>query len=210
VPPPANLIPLTAILCAAAYLIGSIPFGLLLARAAKGVDLRKIGSGNIGATNAARAAGRTMGVVVLLLDALKGAVPTWLGLEFLGIGSAVAAAAAAFLGHLFSIYLGFRGGKGVATALGIFLVLSPWAAIAALVVYALVLARTHVSALGSLAASTTTMILVMVLSSTPPVRVLCGAMTAVIFLRHGSNLAQLIPGLRPPSAPGGGSAPPAA
>jgi len=207
---PSKLIVLTAILCVAAYLVGSIPFGLLLTRATKGVDLRQIGSGNIGATNAARAGGRSMGVVVLLLDALKGAVPTLIGLKVLGIGPAVAAAAAAFLGHLFPIYLGFRGGKGVATALGIFLVLSPWSALAALLVYGLVLARTHVSALGSLAATSTTLVLVLVLAAPAPVIGLCGAMTAVIFLRHGSNLAQLRPGLRPPSDPRGGSGPPAA
>jgi glycerol-3-phosphate acyltransferase PlsY len=200
----------TVCLCAAAYLAGSVPFGLLLTRATKGVDLRKIGSGNIGATNAARAGGRGMGVVVLLLDALKGALPTLVGLKLFGMGPAVAAAAAAFLGHLFPLYLGLRGGKGVATAFGIFLVLSPAAAIAALVVYGLVLARTHVSALGSLAATSTTLLLVLVLAAPPPVIGLCGAMTAVIFLRHGSNLAQLRPGFRPPSTPGDGSAPPAA
>jgi acyl phosphate:glycerol-3-phosphate acyltransferase len=207
---PSNPSVLTAMLCVAAYLVGSIPFGLLLTRATKGVDLREIGSGNIGATNAARVGGRSMGVVVLLLDALKGAVPTWIGLEVLGIGPAVAAAAAAFLGHLFPIYLGFRGGKGVATALGIFVVLSPWSALAALVVYGTVLARTHVSALGSLAATFTTLVLVLVLRASPPILVLCAAMTAVIFLRHGSNLAQFLPWLRPPSGPAGGSAPPAA
>jgi len=192
---------LTALLCLAAYLIGSIPFGLLLTRATKGVDLRQIGSGNIGATNAARAGGRSMGIVVLALDALKGAVPTFIGLKLLGVGPAVAAAGAAFLGHLFPIYLGFRGGKGVATALGIFLVLSPWSALAALVVYGLVLAKTHVSALGSLAATSTTLVLVMVQAEAPPVIGLCGAMTAIIFMRHGKNLAQLRPGVRPPSGP---------
>jgi glycerol-3-phosphate acyltransferase PlsY len=196
---------LTALLCFAAYLVGSIPFGLVLTRATKGVDLREIGSGNIGATNAARAGGRSMGVVVLLLDAMKGAVPTLIGLHLLGIGPAVAAAAAAFLGHLFPIYLGFRGGKGVATAFGIFLVLS---ALVALVIYALVLARTHVSALGSLAATTTTLILVIALQAGPPVIVLCAVMTAIIFVRHWKNLAQLWPGLRPPSGPGVGSTPP--
>jgi glycerol-3-phosphate acyltransferase PlsY len=195
---------LTLLLCFAAYLVGSIPFGLVLTRATKGVDLREIGSGNIGATNAARAGGRSMGVVVLLLDAMKGAVPTLIGVKVLGIGPAVAAAAAAFLGHLFPVYLGFRGGKGVATAFGIFLVLSPWSALVALVIYALVLARTHVSALGSLAATTTTLILVIALQAGPPVIVLCAVMTAIIFVRHWKNLAQLWPALRPPSDPAGG------
>ena len=114
---------------AAAFLLGSIPFGVLLARR-RGVDLKKVGSGNIGATNAARALGKKAGGVVLLLDTLKAFVPTLLAARWLAPGRPELAAAtgfAAFVGHIYSPWLRFRGGKGVACALGAFLALAPLA-----------------------------------------------------------------------------------
>ena len=111
----------------AAYLLGSIPFGLLLAKLLGGLDVRKAGSGNIGATNVARAAGPLAGILTLLLDAAKGAVAILLA-ERLSGGSAtwmMIAAMASLVGHCYPIWLNFRGGKGVATAAGFFIVLSP-------------------------------------------------------------------------------------
>src|SRR5262245_27706617 len=123
-----------------AYLVGSIPFGVLFARA-RGIDLRKGGSGNSGATNAARALGKRIGIVVFLCDAAKGLVPVLLAARFVGPAEggdwAVAAVgAAAFVGHLAPPWLRFRGGKGVATAFGVFLAISPVAALAAGAVFA--------------------------------------------------------------------------
>jgi glycerol-3-phosphate acyltransferase PlsY len=140
-----------------AYLLGSIPFGVVLARA-RGVDLRTVGSGNIGATNAARALGKKLGAVVLLCDALKGLLPVLLArhltaghphADWLVAGTALAA----FLGHLFPVYQRFRGGKGVATALGVFLAVAPFAALGAVLVYAAAYALWRISAVGSLAAA---------------------------------------------------------
>ncbi|HTT70768.1 MAG TPA: glycerol-3-phosphate acyltransferase, partial [Anaeromyxobacteraceae bacterium] len=111
-----------------AFLLGSVPFGLLLTRLFTGEDVRRVGSGNIGASNVTRAAGRTAGALTLLLDAAKAALPMLLVRALAGAGDqaegwVVATGLAAFLGHLYPPWLRFRGGKGVATALGVFLVL---------------------------------------------------------------------------------------
>lgn len=141
------------------YLCGSIPIGLMIVRAVAGVDLRTVGSGNIGATNVGRAAGKTWAVIVLLLDALKGAGPTlagpWLAPEILPQTVQVVAGSAAILGHMFPIWLGFRGGKGVATALGVIAVLSPPATTAAALAFAITFAATRIVSLGSLLAAVT-------------------------------------------------------
>ncbi len=122
-----------AILILLAYLLGSIPFGLLIGFA-RGVDIRKVGSGNIGATNAGRQLGKVWGRLVLACDILKGLIPTLVAGSFLatdpptaaGLGTWIAVAAAAVVGHIFPIYLGFRGGKGVATTIGVALGIWPY------------------------------------------------------------------------------------
>ncbi len=119
----------TVILAVFGFLSGSIPFGYLIA-SAKGMDIRKMGSGNIGTTNAIRVLGMSWGIVVGLLDAIKGAVPAYLALQFSPLPGIVGAAAV--LGHIFSPWLRFNGGKGVATTLGVFLVLTPFPALTAL------------------------------------------------------------------------------
>ncbi|MHB1845379.1 MAG: glycerol-3-phosphate 1-O-acyltransferase PlsY [Deltaproteobacteria bacterium] len=177
--------------CLAAYLVGAIPFGLLITRAIAGVDVRDVGSGNIGATNAVRAGGKLAGALTLLCDALKGLLPTWLALRELGVGAAALAGACAFLGHLYPLYLRFRGGKGVAIALGIFLALSPWAALGALSTYAAVLGATRVSALGSLAAVAAALGLVIALHAPTATIALCAFLTVLIVWRHRANLAAL-------------------
>ncbi len=138
------------------FAAGAVPFGVILARAIAGVDIQDHGSGNIGATNVARVIGVVPGAIVLVLDAAKGALPTWLAL---GTASdprvALATGAAAILGHCFSPWLGFRGGKGVATAFGVFLVIAPELAAIAIVVFVIVFATTRVAALGSLAGAAT-------------------------------------------------------
>ena len=130
------------------FLAGSIPFGLLVGKRL-GVDIREKGSGNIGATNVTRVLGVGAGIVVAILDIAKGALPVWYARHHGGVPTMVGWAA--ILGHCFSPWLGGRGGKGVATAFGVFLVISPVMAAVAIVVFGAVLAITRVPTLGSLA-----------------------------------------------------------
>ncbi len=148
--------PFTAamVIAVVSYFVGSIPFGLLCTRWIKGVDLRTFGSGNIGATNASRVLGKKWGTIVLLLDVCKGLLPTLLlwrvcGAELGASHARVLAGTCAILGHVFPVWLGFRGGKGVATALGVASVLAPWATLATAVAFALVFATTRIVSLGS-------------------------------------------------------------
>jgi glycerol-3-phosphate acyltransferase PlsY len=148
-----------AAIAVVSYLVGSIPFGLLIARWVAGVDLRTVGSGNIGATNASRIVGNTWGAFVLLLDALKGLLPTLLAAPFSGVPTAeathamVLAGVCAILGHTFPVWLGFRGGKGVATALGVAAVLSPWGTLTAFVSFVVVMLTARIVSLGSIVAA---------------------------------------------------------
>jgi glycerol-3-phosphate acyltransferase PlsY len=125
-----------------AYLLGSIPFGLLLTKLVGGGDVRKAGSGNIGATNVARVAGPLAGIVTLILDAAKGGVAVLLAARFSGESATwmMAAGLAALVGHCFPVWLKFKGGKGVATAAGVFLVLCPLAMLSSLILFILVVA----------------------------------------------------------------------
>ncbi len=134
------------------YLCGSIPFGVIVTSLAVNKDVRAEGSGNIGATNVARVAGKKLGALVLLLDAAKGALPVLIGLQLAPTDTVlhVAIAAAAFLGHVFPVWLKFKGGKGVATALGVLLVLVPISALVGFVAWLIVLALTRISSAGSL------------------------------------------------------------
>lgn len=176
------------------YLAGSIPFGVLLTRWLRGVDVRQQGSGNIGATNVTRVAGKKLGAVVLLLDALKGALPVALALRLLPGQPVlhVLVALAAVLGHVYPVWLKLRGGKGVATALGVLLVLSPLAALAGALAYAAVFAVWRVSSLGSLTAGAT-VVGTSALSDRP--REYAG-LSAVLFglmlWTHRSNIGRLL------------------
>jgi glycerol-3-phosphate acyltransferase PlsY len=183
------------------YLLGSIPFGLVLARVFLGVDVRQVGSGNIGATNAARAGGKKLGVAVLILDAAKAMVPVAVTQQLTaGWGKeapywVMAVAVAAFAGHLFPIWLKFKGGKGVATGVGIFLVLSPWAALAGLGAYALLYAITRISSVGSLAGSAACVIGVFAQQGPEsPLAWAGAAIGAMIWWRHRENIRRLLSG----------------
>jgi glycerol-3-phosphate acyltransferase PlsY len=182
-------------LCLGAYLAGSIPFGVLVARA-KGVDLRTIGSGNIGATNVARALGKGWAVAVLACDAAKGFVPVWLG-RHLGFPAwAIALAGlAAIVGHMFTVFLRGRGGKGVATSLGVALALSPVAALLGFGVYVVLFAATRLSSLGSLL-GVWTFSLFFTFHDAPaaPLVALAIAGAALVTLRHRQNIGRLLRG----------------
>ena len=183
------------ILCAAAYVAGSIPFGMLVARA-RGIDLRQVGSGNIGATNVARAMGKGWAVAVLAADAAKGFVPVWLGRRLDLPATAVAAAGgAAIVGHMFTLFLRGRGGKGVATSLGVALALSPIAALIGFAAYIAVFAVTRLSSLGSLL-GVWTFSLLYVLRESPPWPLIALALggAALVTLRHRENIGRLVRG----------------
>jgi glycerol-3-phosphate acyltransferase PlsY len=134
---------------AIAYLIGSVPFGLILTRLAGAGDVRTIGSGNIGATNVLRTGRRGLAIATLILDLLKGALPVWLAFRYLGPDMAVVAGLGAVLGHCFPAWLKFRGGKGVATAAGVVVALTPTVAAIAIGVFVLVVLATRYVSLGS-------------------------------------------------------------
>ncbi|MDZ4688604.1 MAG: glycerol-3-phosphate 1-O-acyltransferase PlsY [Planctomycetaceae bacterium] len=148
-----------ALIAVGSYFIGSIPFGLLIARWVAGVDLRAVGSGNIGATNASRVVGKTWGIIVLLLDALKGLLPTaFVPLVFAveptqALHASVLAGMCAILGHTFPVWLKFRGGKGVATALGVAVVLSPLGTLTAFGAFVIVMLTARIVSLGSIVAA---------------------------------------------------------
>jgi glycerol-3-phosphate acyltransferase PlsY len=187
---------MTAILlCLGAYLLGSIPFGVVVARL-KGVDLRQVGSGNIGATNVARALGKAWAIVVLAADAAKGFVPVWLGRR-LGLPPSVVALAGfiAIVGHMFTLFLRGRGGKGVATSLGVALALSPLSALIGFGVYVVVFAATRLSSLGSLLGVWTFSTLIVIGQRFPwPYDVLAIGGAALVTLRHHQNIGRLLRG----------------
>ncbi len=133
---------------AIAYLIGSVPFGLILTRLAGAGDVRNIGSGNIGATNVLRTGRKGLAIATLILDVLKGAMPVWLAFRYLGPDMAVVAGLGAVLGHCFPVWLKFRGGKGVATAAGVVVALTPTVAAVAIGVFVLVVLATRYVSLG--------------------------------------------------------------
>jgi glycerol-3-phosphate acyltransferase PlsY len=135
---------------ALAYLIGSVPFGLILTRLGGAGDVRNIGSGNIGATNVLRTGRRGLAVATLILDLLKGALPVWLAFRYFGPDMAVVAGLGAVLGHCFPVWLRFRGGKGVATAAGVVVALTPTVAAVAIGVFVLVVLATRYVSLGSI------------------------------------------------------------
>ena len=181
----------------ASYLIGAIPFGLLVGRLA-GVDVRASGSGNIGATNVARLLGKKLGLVTLVLDCLKGFLPIYLASRLLPDSTAqtvlLLCGILAVVGHMFPVYLGFKGGKGVATGLGVFLFLSPPAiGISCIVFVAAVALSGYVSA-GSLLASGLFPIWLWLLGE-PPGPIVTGlVVAALIWLKHHENIGRLIRG----------------
>lgn len=181
------------------YLSGSIPFGFLLGRVFLGVDIRKVGSGNIGGTNVARV-NKKLGVATVLLDALKAMVPIviarWLLADAPGVDIwTVVVAVAAFVGHLFPVWLRFRGGKGVATAVGIFFVLAPWAALAGLVTWAVAYFATRISSVGSLAGTAVcTLGTFVTYGWTSPYPWAAVVIGLLIVVRHRENIRRILSG----------------
>ena len=176
----------------AAYLIGSVPFALLLARRWGAADLRRVGSGNIGAANVLRASGVTAGVLVAVLDIAKGAASVMLA-ERLSPNPASGAAAglAAIVGHIYPVWLRFRGGKGVATACGVFSVLTPLAVPPALAIFLVTVWATKYISLGSVLASIALPPIAYALGSPAPAVLAAAAAAVIIVFRHRSNVLRL-------------------
>lgn len=185
----------------AAYLLGSIPFGLLIVKATAGTDIRESGSGNIGAANVARNAGPFAGVLTLLFDAAKGYAAVWLAARFThgSIRWMMIAALAAVIGHMFPVWLKLQGGKGVATGLGVFLPICWEAAAAGMVLWLLVVVFWRYSSLGSIAAAAAMPVFVYFLYAprhAPPDIVTVGTtlIAVLIIVKHRSNIQRLIAG----------------
>ena len=174
------------------YLLGSIPFGLLLTRAAGLGDIRAIGSGNIGATNVLRTGRKGLAAATLVLDALKGTAAVFVGHAIAPHGDIVAGFAA-FIGHIFPAWLGFRGGKGVATYLGVLIALSWPAAIAFAVVWLAAAAVTRYSSVSALAASLNTPAVLFLLKQNEPASLFV-VLTIILWLRHAENITRLAAG----------------
>jgi acyl phosphate:glycerol-3-phosphate acyltransferase len=176
------------------YLAGSVPFGVLLTRWFRGVDVRQSGSGNIGATNVTRVAGKRLGAVVLLLDALKGAFAVALTLWLLPGAPRMHAAVglAAFLGHVYPVWLKLNGGKGVATALGVLAVLVPLAALGGALVYAGLVAAWRVSSIGSLAGGVTAVATAALTARAPEYAWLSALLFGLILWTHRSNIQRIL------------------
>jgi glycerol-3-phosphate acyltransferase PlsY len=196
--------PNSLVLFAVAYLLGSIPFGLLLAKLLGGKDVRKSGSGNIGATNVARVAGPAAGIVTLLLDAAKGALAVWVAGRYSEQSAAaiMLAGIAALVGHCFPVWLKWKGGKGVATALGVFLMLSPLAALGGVLFFLAVVLLWRYVSLGSVSAAAAMPLLVYFLwapGHAPPPVVISGTLlaSALVIVKHDANLQRLVDGTEP-------------
>src|SRR5215475_7237073 len=188
----------------AAYFCGSIPFGLLLGKFFGATDVRKTGSGNIGATNVARSVGLPAGILTLLLDAAKGAIPVWLARHYFPDHAAfqILAGLAALVGHCFPVWLKFKGGKGVATAAGVFFVLCWPAGVGALVVFALVVGFWRYVSLASISAAASMPLLIYFLWAphfAPPISVTVGSLAAALLIvyKHDANLQRLVEGTEP-------------
>jgi len=197
------------------YLFGSIPFGYLLVKIFLKTDIRTTGSGNIGATNVARSGAKWLAILTLLLDSLKGAVPVWLyirherymaevtsdwGTSIDNLSAPCIAALFAVLGHMFPVWLKFKGGKGVATALGVFAVLAPKAVLISLVVFVLTMAVTKYVSLGSVLAAavfTFTAYWLQVPLRTWPSMVMVTTIALLIIMKHHGNINRIMNGTEP-------------
>ncbi|MDQ6982140.1 MAG: glycerol-3-phosphate 1-O-acyltransferase PlsY [Mariprofundus sp.] len=182
----------------AAYLLGSVPFGLLLAKTLSHKDPRQHGSGNIGATNVMRTGGKLAGVLTLLADIAKGAIPILLAL-LAGLQETwiAAIAVAIFLGHIFPLYLGFKGGKGVATMLGVMLPWQPMVAVIGVLVWFIALKTSHYVSLSSIVAALMLPLLIMSTGGSVPALLVGIIFAALVTWKHAGNIKRLVDGTEP-------------
>ena len=178
------------------YLLGSVPFGIVITRALGLGDLRRIGSGNIGATNVLRTGHKGAALATLLLDSGKGAIAVLVARHFGGEIAGIVAGTAAFVGHLFPVWLGFRGGKGVATFLGTLIALHWPLGLAACATWAATAAVSRISSLSALVAAGLSPVIALLMGR-PGIAAACAGMAALIFLRHRANIDRLRAGTEP-------------
>jgi glycerol-3-phosphate acyltransferase PlsY len=186
------MIPLAVLVVA--YLLGAIPFGYLLVKWKTGADVRAAGSGNIGATNVMRTTGRAAGVVTLLLDIAKGYAAVWIAGRLTGhdVLWMSAAALAVMAGHAYPVFLGFKGGKAVASFVGAFLCLTPWALAVEVIIFVVVVARTRHISMGSIVGAATLPLAVWLVMKAPLPAVAASAIAgAFVIYRHSSNIKRL-------------------
>ena len=186
------MIPLAVL--AIAYLLGAIPFGFLLVKWKTGSDIRSAGSGNIGATNVMRTTGRAAGIVTLLLDIAKGFAAVWIASRLTSHDSLwmSAAALAVMAGHAYPVFLGFKGGKAVASYVGAFLYLAPWALLAETIIFICVVVRTRQISMGSIVGAATFPLAVWLVGHSPVPPVVAAAIAgAFVIYRHSSNIHRL-------------------
>jgi glycerol-3-phosphate acyltransferase PlsY len=191
-----------AALMALAYLLGSIPSGLVVARLLGGSDPRRHGSGNLGAANVFRQLGREAGALTLLGDVVKGALPTALAVTFTPLGAwqetgVALVAAAAVLGHVFPLYLKFKGGKAVATTFGVVAVLAPWAGLNLALVYILAQAQTRIFSISALICAWLLPVAVGLFSPSKAYLLLAGGLSGLILVCHRDNLERFFKGEEP-------------
>ena len=184
------------LLLLAAYLIGAIPSGIILTKLTGGEDIRKLGSGNIGATNVYRSAGRKLGIITLIGDCLKGIIPLLIAIQLFQYqgGELALVGLAAFIGHCFPVYLAFKGGKGVATALGVFLVISPQSILCALALFALILWRWRYISLASISTAAAVPFLVLLFERSLAVFAVTLVIAGLVIWRHKANIDRLLAG----------------
>ena len=185
-----------ALVAALAYLLGAIPFGIVITRALGLGDLRTIGSGNIGATNVLRTGNKRAAAATLILDAAKGAVAVLIARAMVGEDAAQLAGLAAFLGHLFPVWLGFRGGKGVATFLGLLIALAPAVGLACCAVWAATALISRISSLSALAATASASVWILVFHQ-GQMLILIVILTLLIYIKHSANIARIKAGTEP-------------
>ena len=180
----------------ASYLIGAIPSGVVLTKLTGAGDVRKSGSGNIGATNVYRTAGRKLGILTLVGDIIKGVLPVIYATMIAGMSPEQTAmiACATFLGHLYPVYLGFKGGKGVATALGIYLVLSPLSVLYAGILFVLLVWIWRYVSLGSILAAAVVPPLVYFIEQSTPLLIASLFISLMVIWRHRENIGRLLAG----------------
>jgi glycerol-3-phosphate acyltransferase PlsY len=180
------------------YGLGSLPLGYLVASRAKGIDLRRVGSGNVGATNAYRTAGLAAALIVILVDVAKGASSVFFAARFAsGAADPVAAGVAAIIGHVYPVGLRFHGGKGVATACGVFWMLAPLATAVSATLFVLVVWLTRYVSLGSVLATMALPPLAFFTDKSVPVVIGAGLAALLIVQRHRANLTRLQQGIEP-------------
>jgi len=179
---------------ALAYLVGSVPFAFLLSRR-RGIDLRQVGSGNVGATNVLRTSGVRTAVVAMVLDVIKGVIAVVMAQRLTGgIGTPMAAGLASVIGHIYPVWLRFRGGKGVATAAGVFAVLTPMALGIAGAAFVIAVWITRYISVGSVIAAVTLAIVAIVTDAPGVIEIGSGIAALVIVQRHRANLARVVAG----------------